>query len=56
MIKGLTNEQLRTLLDKAGYAHKVTENGSFLMFLDADKDFWLLSNYHWIDYIGALSF
>ncbi len=39
MIKGLTNEQLRTLLDKAGYAHKVTENGSFLMFLDADKDF-----------------
>lgn len=39
MTKGLTKEKLRSFLDKAGYAHRVADNGSFLMVLDADEDF-----------------
>lgn len=39
MIKGLSLAVLRGLIDKAGYSHKIDEDGDILMTLNADNDF-----------------
>lgn len=39
MVNKVTKANFRDLLDKAGYSHRIDDDGDFIVILDADNDF-----------------